>query len=56
MAFPKTKTPIKPKKIKKQLFARSWGRGATKNWKLDYYDNKQHKKGNIFLAFSETGC
>src|SRR5262249_15296623 len=40
----KTKKPLKPKKLKKRLFASSWSRGASKRWKQDYYDKKQFKK------------
>jgi len=45
MALPKTKSPIKPKKIKKLLFARAWCRGATARWKIGFYEKKSFKKG-----------
>lgn len=44
MAFPKTKSRIKPAKIKKNLFAKSWGRGASDKWKIDYFDRLDFKK------------
>lgn len=36
MAFPKTKIPIKPAKLKKALFAQSWCKGASARWKSNY--------------------
>ena len=44
MAFRKTKTAIKPRKLKKNLFAKSWCHGASANWKIDYYDKLGFKK------------
>lgn len=40
MALPKTNSPIKPKKIKKLLFARAWCRGATARWKIGFFEKK----------------
>lgn len=44
MAFPKTKKPLRPKKIKKLLFARAWCRGATAKWKINYFEKIYFKK------------
>lgn len=44
MALPKTKSPIKPRKIKKLLFARAWCRGATAKWKIGFFERRSCKK------------
>jgi len=48
MAFRKTKTAIKPRKLKKNLFAKSWCYGASANWKINYYDRLYFKRYHIF--------
>ena len=47
MAYPKTKDPIRPKKIKKRLFARAWARGASARWKSEYYQKLEFKRNGI---------
>lgn len=48
MAFPKTKSRIKPAKLKKNLFAKSWCRGANDKWKTDHYEKLNFKKGKLY--------
>ena len=48
MAFRKTKIAIKPRKLKKNLFAKSWCSGASANWKIDYYDQLYFKRHRVF--------
>ena len=46
MAYPKTKDPIKPNKIKKRLFAKSWSRGASARWKSEYTQKLEFKRNS----------
>ncbi len=47
MALPKTKAAIKPRKLKTNLFAKSWGHGASANWKTDYFERMYFRRQSV---------
>ncbi len=47
MAYPKTKDPIRPKKVKKRLLLKAWSRGASARWKSEYHQKLDFKRNGI---------
>lgn len=55
MAYIKTRVSIKPNKLKKRLFAKSWCRGASAKWKSEYYQALDFKRNLKQYPFTDIG-